>query len=62
MPKYKLVIEIDWDSHYEDWAEEYDDERTDILEWYWLQVIRFTNYDVMNNFDWVCENIITHLQ
>jgi very-short-patch-repair endonuclease len=58
VPKYKLVIEIDWDSHCEGWMKEYDDERTDILEWYWLHVIRFTNTEVMNDFEWVYEEII----
>lgn len=61
VPKYKLVIEIDGDSHYEDWEKEYDEERTDVLEWYWLQVIRFTNTDVTNDFDSVCEEIIKTL-
>jgi len=55
----KLVIEIDWDSHYKEWAEEYDDERTIFLEWYGLKVIRFTNNEVYNNFESVCDKIIS---
>jgi very-short-patch-repair endonuclease len=62
VPKYKLVIEIDWDSHYEDWVQEYDQERTAILEWLWLKVLRYTNYEVMNNFEWVCEDILRKLK
>ncbi len=50
-----LVIEIDWDSHYLEWAFEYDDERTQVLEWYDLKVIRFTNHEVMKEFNNVCE-------
>lgn len=52
-----LVIELDGDSHYEDWAQEYDEERTSILEWYGLKVIRFTNYEVYDSFEWVCDRI-----
>jgi len=50
-----LVIEIDWDTHYEDWALEYDNERTKILESYNLKVVRFTNIDIFSNFENVCE-------
>jgi len=57
IPEYKLVIEIDGDSHYEDGAQEHDEERTDVLEWLWLEVLRFTNKEVMNEFDWVCDEI-----
>lgn len=52
-----LVVELDWDSHYEDWVEEYDHQRTEVLEAYWLKVIRFTNDDVYNNFESVCDKI-----
>lgn len=52
-----LVIELDGDSHYEDWAPEYDAERTEILEWYGLRVIRFTNNEVYHNFEGVCMRI-----
>ena len=52
-----LVIELDWDSHYQDWAEEYDEERTNILELYWLRVIRFSNDEVYDSFEGVCERI-----
>lgn len=53
-----LVIELDGDSHYEDWAQEYDEERTEILEWYGLTIIRFTNDEAYHNFEGVCEKII----
>ncbi len=55
IPKLKLVIEIDWESHFDEQGKAYDKERTIILEWLWLKVIRFTNKEVMKNFDWVCE-------
>lgn len=58
IPKLKLVIEIDWESHFDDQWKAYDVERTHILEWLWLKVIRFTNEEVMKNFDGVCESIL----
>ena len=56
-PKLKLVIEIDGGSHYTDFAIEYDKERTKILNQLNLKVIRFTNHEVMNNFEEVCRSI-----
>jgi len=53
----KLVIEIDWDTHWSDDEIKYDNERTDKLENLWLDVIRFTNDEVFNNFEAVCERI-----
>ena len=48
-PKLKLVIEIDGDIHYTENAQEYDRQRTEILEGYGLKVIRFTNQEVLQN-------------
>lgn len=56
--KLKLVIEIDWESHFDENWIVYDEERTNILNWYWLKVVRITNKEVMNNFDWVCEKLL----
>ncbi|MEH2363901.1 endonuclease domain-containing protein [Nostoc sp.] len=56
-PVLKLVIEIDGDSHFTDQGQDYDMERTHILEGYGLKVIRFTNSQVLNQFDGVCEQI-----
>ncbi|NET57985.1 MAG: endonuclease domain-containing protein [Symploca sp. SIO2E6] len=53
----KLVIEVDGDSHFTDQGRAYDLERTSILEGYGLQVVRFTNDEVFNNFEGVCEEI-----
>lgn len=57
LPSYKLVIEVDGESHFIDWWQEYDEERTSFLNGLWIQVIRFTNEEVMKNFEWVCEKI-----
>ena len=58
-PKLKLVIEIDGDSHFTPEAQEYDQVRSDVLRGYGLEVIRFTNQDVMDNLAGVCE-VIEH--
>ncbi|TYT72870.1 endonuclease domain-containing protein, partial [Microcystis aeruginosa] len=53
-PELKLVIEIDGDSHNREDAQTYDLERTQILSGYGLTVIRFTNQEVLSNFEGVC--------
>jgi len=58
----KLVIEIDGDTHAEDEAEVRDEERTRILNSYGLDVIRFANRDVLNNFESVCMEIDERLK
>ena len=55
--KAKLVIELDGSQHYNDEIKEYDIERTKYLKKYGLQVIRFTNLDIKDNFDGVCDAI-----
>lgn len=55
--KAKLIIELDGSQHYTEEGEEYDQIRTDILERYGLEVIRFSNADVDKNFVGVCEAI-----
>jgi len=53
----KLVIEIDGDSHATEDAMAYDAERTAFLEGLGLQVIRFSNRDVMENLEGVFEKL-----
>ena len=60
-PKLKLVIEVDGESHFTPEAQEYDRRRTKILEGYGLQVLRFTNEQVKNNFEGVCQTIKGYL-
>lgn len=55
--KAALVVEIDWDSHFTDEWKEYDKMRTEILWLYNLHILRFTNDEVYNNFEWVCQII-----
>ena len=53
----QLVIEIDGDTHFIEEAIEYDKERTKVLEGYGLKILRFTNNEVINNFEGVCKKI-----
>ncbi len=53
----KLVIEVDWDTHWTNDELKYDKIRTQILNALWLRVIRFTNDEVLNNFESVCGEI-----
>jgi very-short-patch-repair endonuclease len=55
--KYKLIIEIDGDSHYSEEGPLYDKRRTLALAGHGLHVLRFTNTEVMQNFEGVCEEV-----
>ena len=57
----KLAIEIDGDSHYSPEAIEMDNARTLALSALGISVLRFTNEDVMKNFDGVCAEIARRL-
>lgn len=57
-----LIIEIDGSQHYTSDGMEYDEIRTEILEKYDLEVIRFSNIEIDRNFENVClkiERILT---
>ncbi|AKG22117.1 endonuclease domain-containing protein [Calothrix sp. 336/3] len=56
-PALRIVIEVDGESHFTNAGQEYDIERTKILEGYGLKIIRFTNTQVLNQFSSVCEQI-----
>jgi very-short-patch-repair endonuclease len=53
----KLVIEIDGESHFTEVGITYDEARTKVLEGYGLRVIRFTNEEVLQEFERVCVQI-----
>ena len=55
--KARLVIELDGSQHYTEDGKERDSFRTEILEGYDLNIIRFMNRDVDDNFDGVCKYI-----
>ncbi len=56
-PELRLVIEVDGDTHFSDQAESDDAERTKVLESHGLKVIRFTNWEIMAQFDGVIGSI-----
>ena len=56
-----LVIELDGAQHYEEAAEMYDAKRDAYLKANGLQVIRYTNIELHQNFKGVCEDIWKHL-
>jgi very-short-patch-repair endonuclease len=58
----QLVIEVDGDSHFSCEAQENDAIRTKFFNACGIQVIRFTNQDVMKNLDAVLASIRGYLQ
>ncbi len=55
----KLVIELDWWIHEK--TKEYDKIRDEIIEKYWVKVIRFTNEEVFSNLDKILNTIIKYI-
>ncbi len=55
--RHRLVIELDGDSHFTDAGEQYDQVRTDALAAWRIAVIRFTNFEVLHQFEAVCAKI-----
>jgi very-short-patch-repair endonuclease len=57
-PKLKLVIEVDGAAHHSNDGKAADKERTEVLKAYGLQVVRFSDHDIMTRFSSVCERIL----
>ena len=55
--KAKLVVELDGAQHYSSEEIAYDKKRTEFMNRQGLQVLRFSNLDVMRRFSGVCEQI-----
>ena len=53
----KLVIEVDGSQHYDPEKMESDRKRSEVFQKYGLDVIRFSNREVNQYFDSVCESI-----
>jgi len=53
----KLVIELDGSQHHTEQGIAHDKARTTILESLGLRVLRFSNFEIDNNFDGVCQAI-----
>lgn len=56
-PECALVIELDGDSHYQEGAQEYDAIRDAFMNSMDLQILRFTNVEVINNLESVVMKI-----
>ncbi len=53
----KLAIEVDGKPHSTKIAQEYDKQRTELLDLYGVKVLRFKNDEVLNRFQYVCHRI-----
>lgn len=53
----KLVIELDGSQHFQEQEIAYDAERSEVLASHGLLVLRFSNADINERFDLVCERI-----
>ena len=63
IPKAKLVIEIDGDSHYEDAKALLNDQhRDEYLRSLNLRIVRYTNNQVIHELDAVLEDLIRQIQ
>jgi very-short-patch-repair endonuclease len=58
----RLVVEVDGDSHFTTRGEAYDRTRTASLEAKGLRVLRFTNPEVLEQFESVCQGILEALK
>ena len=55
--KAKLVIELDGSQHFMEAGQEHDQRRTAYMERFGIQVLRFTNKEILSNLYGVCEYI-----
>lgn len=55
--KVRLAIEIDGDHHYQENQSNYDKARTQKIRAFGVDIIRFSNLEVMKNFEGVCTEI-----
>ncbi|MBQ7123186.1 MAG: endonuclease domain-containing protein [Oscillospiraceae bacterium] len=58
----KVVIEIDGSQHFEKETVEYDGKRTEYLNGQGIEVVRFLNKDIRNNFENTCAYINTIIE
>ena len=57
----KIVIELDGSQHYYDEGKEKDSKRDEFLSSLGLTVLRYSNDDVNNSFESVCQDIFNNL-
>ncbi len=61
-PQASLVIELDGSQHYEVDGEKEDILRDSALADLGIKVLRYSNYEVNNNFDGVCLDILRNIK
>ena len=57
----KIVIELDGSQHYEDKGIENDTKRDAFLNSLGIKVLRYSNLDINQRFESVCEDILKHI-
>ena len=60
-PAQKLAIELDGSQHFEEPGIKKDTIRTQDLSEFGITVLRYTNWEINNLFDGVCEDILRHI-
>ena len=58
----KIVIELDGSQHYESSSQQKDIERDRYLAEKGIKVLRYSNFDIWDNFDSVCQDILYNIQ
>ena len=53
----RIAIELDGSQHYEESAKLEDKKRTECLNKLNITVVRYSNYEILKNFDGVCEDL-----
>jgi very-short-patch-repair endonuclease len=56
-PRWKLAVEVDGASHFTEDGQEYDRARTALLQRFGIEVLRFSNREVLDRIDDVLERI-----
>lgn len=57
----KIIIELDGSQHYNAENRLYDKERDAFLESLGISVLRYSNFELNNNFEGVCADIMKHI-
>jgi len=60
--EYRLILELDGDSHYQEGAQEYDHIRDEFMHSLGLIVLRFSNKDIIENMECVLAAIAEQLK
>ena len=61
-PELKLAIEVDGESHFMPGVEDQDKARQEHIEAYGIRFLRFTNPEVCDNLDGVCQDIYDKIE